>query len=70
MKIRSVLLGSVAIAGLSTAGYASDLGVVASYDVCNVLGISGLTISSNDNCLQISGNISFEYDYNFHYPGI
>jgi len=63
MKIRSVLLGSVAIAGLTTAGYAADLGVVTSLDVCDSLSISGLTISSDDNCLQISGNISFEYDY-------
>jgi len=62
MKIRSVLLGSVAIAGLTTAGYAADLGVVTSLDVCDSLSISGLTISSDDNCLQISGNISFEYD--------
>ena len=35
MKIRSVLLGSVAIAGLTTAGYAADLGVVTSLDVCD-----------------------------------
>jgi hypothetical protein len=63
MKIRSVLLGTAAIAGLTTAGYAADLGVVTSLDVCDSLSISGLTISSDDNCLQISGNISFEYDY-------
>lgn len=62
MKIRSVLLGSAAIAGLSTAGYAADLGVVTSLDVCDQLGISGLTIASSDNCLAISGNVSFEYD--------
>jgi hypothetical protein len=63
MKIRSLLLGSVALAGLSTAGYAADLGVVTSLDVCDELGLSGLTISSDDNCLQISGNVSFEYDW-------
>jgi len=63
MKIRSLLLGSVAIAGLTTAGYAADLGVVTSLDVCDELGLSGLTISSDDNCLQISGNVSFEYDW-------
>ncbi len=61
MKIRSVLLGSAAIAGLTTAGYAADLGVVTSLDVCDQLGISGLTIASSDNCLAISGNVSFEY---------
>src|SRR3954464_4405467 len=62
MKIRSLLLGSVALAGLTTAGYAADLGVVTSLDVCDELGLSGLTISSDDNCLVITGNVSFEYD--------
>ncbi len=28
MKLRTLLLGSAALAGLSTAGYASDLGIV------------------------------------------
>ena len=44
MKIRSLLLGSAAIAavaGLSTAGYAADLGVVTSLDVCDELGLFG-----------------------------
>ena len=63
MKIRSLLLGSVAVAGLSTAGYAADLGVVTSLDVCDQLGLSGLTISSDDNCLVITGGVSFEYDW-------
>lgn len=63
MKIRSLLLGSVAAAGLATTGYAADLGVVTSLDVCDELGLSGLTISSDDNCLQISGGVSFAYSY-------
>ena len=62
MKIRSLLLGSAAIAGLATGGYAADLGVVTSLDVCDELGLSGLTISSDDNCLVITGNVAFEYD--------
>lgn len=62
MKIRSLLLGSAAIAGLATTGYAADLGVVTSLDVCDELGLSGLTISSDDNCLVITGNVAFEYD--------
>jgi len=70
MKIRSVLLGSAAIAGLTTAGYAADLGVVTSLDVCDQLGISGLTIASSDNCLAISGNVSFEYDVGDFYAGV
>jgi hypothetical protein len=60
MKIRSLLLGSVAAAGLSTAGFAADLGVITALDVCDELGISGLTISSDDNCLAISGGVEAE----------
>lgn len=63
MKIRSLLLGSVAAAGLSTAGFAADLGVVTSLDVCDELGLSGLTISSDDNCLVITGGVTMEYSY-------
>ena len=69
MKIRSLLLGSAALAGLSTAGYAADLGVVTSLDVCDELGLSGLTISSDDNCLVITGNVAFEYDWGDYTPG-
>src|SRR5215471_16320649 len=70
MKIRSLLLGSAALAGLSTAGYAADLGVVTSLDVCDELGLSGLTISSDDNCLVITGNVAFEYDWGNYDPGV
>ena len=63
MKIRSLLLGSVAVAGLSTAGYAADLGVVTSLDVCDQLGLSGLTISSDNNCLSVSPAVDFAYDW-------
>jgi len=69
MKIRTLLLGSAALAGLSTAGYAADLGVVTSLDVCDELGLSGLTISSDDNCLVITGNVNFEYDWGDYTPG-
>jgi len=68
MKIRSLLLGSIAATGLATAGYAADLGVVTSLDVCDELGLSGLTISSDDNCLQITGNVKFEYDWGDYAP--
>jgi hypothetical protein len=69
MKIRSLLLGSAAIAGLATTGYAADLGVVTSLDVCDELGLSGLTISSDDNCLIITGGVTFEYDWGDYDPG-
>lgn len=63
MKLKSLILGSVAAAGLSTAGYAADLGVLTSLDVCDSLGISGLTISSADNCLQITGGVKYEFQW-------
>jgi hypothetical protein len=61
MKIRSLLLGSIAAAGLATGAHAADLGVLTSLDVCDALGLSGLTISSDTNCLQISGGVSYEF---------
>ncbi|MBB4050843.1 hypothetical protein GGR20_000461 [Devosia subaequoris] len=73
MKLKSLILGSVAAAGLSTAGFAADLGVLTSLDVCDSLGISGLTISSADNCLQITGEVKYEFnwgDYNGTFPGM
>ena len=63
MKLKSLILGSVAAAGLSTAGFAADLGVLTSLDVCDTLGLSGLTISSDTNCLQISGGINYEFNW-------
>lgn len=72
MKLKSLILGSVAAAGLSTAGFAADLGVLTSLDVCDALGLSGLTISSDTNCLQISGEVKYEFqwgDYNANWNG-
>ncbi|GHA36251.1 porin [Devosia pacifica] len=63
MKLKSLILGSVAAAGLSTAGYAADLDVLTSLDVCDALGLSGLTISSDTNCLQITGGVSYEFNW-------
>lgn len=70
MKIRSLVLGSVAAAGLSTAGYAADLGVLTSLDVCDNLGLSGLTISSDTNCLQISGGVEYEFAWGNYETGV
>lgn len=63
MKIRSLLLGSVAAAGLSTGAFAADLGVLTSLDVCDSLGLSGLTISSDTNCLQITGEVKYKFTW-------
>src|SRR5690606_34476869 len=57
-------LGSVAAAGLATGGaYAADLGVLTSLDVCDELGLSGLTISSDTNCLQITGEVKYKFTW-------
>jgi hypothetical protein len=63
MKIRSLLLGTVAAAGLATGAQAADLGVLTSLDVCDSLGLSGLTISSDTNCLQITGSVSYRFQW-------
>lgn len=63
MKLKSLLLGSIAAAGFSTGAYAADLSVLTSLDVCDALGISGLTISSDTNCLQITGEVSSEFNW-------
>ncbi|CDP50740.1 hypothetical protein [Devosia sp. DBB001] len=63
MKIRSLLLGSIAAAGLASGAQAADLGVLTSLDVCDSLGLSGLTISSDTNCLQITGGVSYEFNW-------
>ncbi len=61
MKLKSLILGSVAAAGLSTGAFAADLGVLTSLDVCDALGLSGLTISSDTNCLQITGQVDYKF---------
>jgi hypothetical protein len=71
MKIRSLLLGSIAAAGLATGAQAADLakGVMTSLDVCDALGLSGLTISSDTNCLQITGGVSYMFAWG-DYKGV
>jgi hypothetical protein len=71
MKIRSLLLGSIAAAGLATGAQAADLakGVMTSLDVCDSLGLSGLTISSDTNCLQITGGVSYMFAWG-DYKGV
>ena len=74
MKIKSLLLGSLAIAGMSglaTGAQAADLakGVMTSLDVCDALGLSGLTISSDTDCLQITGGVSYMFSWGDYKAG-
>jgi hypothetical protein len=41
---------------------------VTSLDICDELGLSGLTISSDDNCLVITGGVTFEYNIGDYAP--
>lgn len=63
MKLKSLFLGSVAAAGLSTGAFAADLNVLTSLDVCDLLGMSGLTISSDTNCLAITGKVNYRIEW-------
>ena len=58
MKLHRLFL---ATALLVTPAYAADLGVLTSLDVCDELGLSGLTISSDTNCLQVTGEVYYEF---------
>lgn len=62
MKLKSLLLGSAAVLALSTGAQAADPIVeFVSLGVCDTYGITGLTIESDDTCLAISGEVSYEY---------
>lgn len=63
MKLKSLLLGSAAALALSTGAQAADPIVdFVALDVCDAYGISGLTISSDDTCLRISGYVDYEFE--------
>ncbi len=62
MKLKSLLLGSAAVLALSTGAQAADPIVeFVSLGVCDALGMSGLTIESDDTCLLISGGVQYDY---------
>ena len=63
MKIRSLLLGSAAAAGLATGAYAADPVTMTALDVCDALGKTGITISSDTDCVQISGEVKYEFSW-------
>lgn len=65
MKIRSLLLGSIAAAGLSTGAFAADFSdeILTALDLCDALGISGVTISSDKNCVQLSAEVKYEFNW-------
>jgi hypothetical protein len=56
-------MGSIAAAGLTTGAYAADptMAVLTTLSLCDALGLTGLTVSSDNNCLQISGEVKYEF---------
>ncbi|UYO00169.1 MAG: hypothetical protein KIT02_02770 [Devosia sp.] len=60
MRLPVLLLATTALAMPAAA---ADLGVLTTLDVCDSLGLSGLTLSSDSNCLKVSG----EVEYAFHW---
>lgn len=62
MTIKSLLLGSAAVLALGTSAQAADPIAVA-LDTCDLLNITGLTISSESNCLKFEGEVSYAWKY-------
>lgn len=65
MKVKSLLLGSAAALALGTSAQAADPIAVA-LDTCDLLSITGLTISSETNCLKFSGEVSYKWVWNIN----
>jgi len=64
MKLKSLLLGSAAALALSTGAQAADAVIsVVSLNACDAFGISGLTISTDDTCLSVSGEVSYDFTW-------
>jgi porin-like protein len=61
MKIKSLLLGSAAMLVVSTPAFSAELLGDFGLGTCDALGISGLTLESDDNCLAISGGVDYEF---------
>lgn len=66
MKVKSLFLGSAAAVALSSGAMAADpIGVA--LDTCSMLNITGLTVSSESNCLKFSGEVEYEFVYDLSY---
>jgi hypothetical protein len=61
--IRTIPLLAVAatFAAAAPQAWAADLGVLTSLDVCDALGTAGVTLSSDANCIKISGSVYYEF---------
>ncbi|KRA43265.1 hypothetical protein [Devosia sp. Root635] len=60
MRFSIILLASAALALPASA---ADLGVLTALDVCDELGLTGLTVSSDSNCLQVSAELYYEFHW-------
>lgn len=68
MKLRTLILGSVAALGLSVASAkAADLEDIADFalNICDAVNATGITISSADHCMKFSGEFYFEKSFDW-----
>lgn len=59
--LKLLFVGAVFGGAAVLPAHSADLGVLKELDVCSSLGLTGLTISSDTNCLQISGEVKYEF---------
>jgi len=62
MTIKNLLLGSAAVLALGTSAQAADP-IAISLDTCDMLSITGLTISSTSDCLKFEGEVTYDWVY-------
>ncbi|AEQ51219.1 hypothetical protein [Pelagibacterium halotolerans] len=64
MKLALTVTTSLTALAIATSAFASDVTAqTVALDTCNVLGVSGLTLSSDDTCLSISGIVEYAFEY-------
>ncbi|WP_421952240.1 hypothetical protein [Pelagibacterium sp.] len=65
MKKLAILALALSATTTAMPAYAADadIGGLVALSVCDTLGVSGLTIASDDTCLSISGEVEYEFEY-------
>ncbi|SMQ68674.1 Porin subfamily protein [Devosia lucknowensis] len=60
-RLSALCATSIVFLSAAAPSFAADFGVLTSVDVCDSLGVSGLTLSSGDACLKISGEVEYVF---------
>jgi hypothetical protein len=66
--LKLLFVGAVFGGSAVLPAHSADVGVLKDLDVCSSLGLTGLTISSDTNCLQISGEVKYEFIFGDYRP--